>query len=132
VGRDARARAAAGLLHAGLAPATVVFDGGAARATDAADCGWGFHLYDLAVTLVACDGRPRAPALRSAFLAEHDARGTLPAGADDRLAALGLLRRIQQLVRLVEARKQPALRERWRDDARGLLDRIADALRSVG
>jgi hypothetical protein len=43
-----------------------------------------------------------------------------------------LLRRIQQLVRLVEAREQPALRERWRDDARGLLDRIADALRAVG
>ena len=86
--------AAAGLLHAGLEPATVVFEGGAARATDAVDCGWGFHLYDLAVTLVAFDGRPRAPELRAAFLAEHAARGTLPADADDRLAALGLLWRI--------------------------------------
>jgi Ser/Thr protein kinase RdoA (MazF antagonist) len=124
--------AAAGLLHAGLAPATVVFDEGAAWATGAADCGWGFHLYDLAVTLVAFDGRPRATALRAAFLAEHEARGTLPAGADDRLAALGLLRRIQQVVRVVEAREQPALRERWHEHARGLLDRIADALQSVG
>ena len=71
-----------------------MFEGGAARATDAVDCGWGFHLYDLAVTLVAFDGRPRAPELRAAFLAEHAARGTLPADADDRLAALGLLWRI--------------------------------------
>lgn len=124
--------AAAGLFHAGLEPATTVFEGGAARATDAVDCGWGFHLYDLAVTLAAFDGRPRAPELRAAFLAEHAARGTLPADADDRLAALGLLWRIQRLVRLVEAREQPALRERWRDDARGLLDRIAGALQAVG
>jgi hypothetical protein len=124
--------AAAGLLHGGLEPGTIVFEGGVARATDAADCGWGFHLYDLAVTLAGFDGRPRAPELRAAFLDEHAARGSLPADADDRLAALTLLRRIQQLVRLVEAREQPALRERWHDDARDLLDRIAEALRAAG
>jgi hypothetical protein len=48
---------------------------------------------------------------------------TLPAGGDERLAALAL--------RLVEAREQPALRGRRRDDARALLDRIDDALRAA-
>jgi hypothetical protein len=82
-------------------------------------------------SLAGFDRQPRAPELRAAFLAEHAARGTLPAGAEDRLAALTLVRRIQQLARLVEAREQPALRERWRDDARALLDRIAEALQTV-
>ena len=123
--------AAAGLLHAGLEPATVVFEGGAARASDAVDCGWGFHLYDLAVTLVAFDGRPRASELRAAFLrrvrrprraagrrGNRSARGARPPAAHP---ATGPARR--------GARAARAARALSRDDARGLLDRIAGALK---
>ncbi len=40
-----------GLIHADLHQENYLFHGGMARAIDFDDCGWGFYLYDLAVTL---------------------------------------------------------------------------------
>jgi len=40
-----------GLIHGDLHHENFLFHRGEARAIDFDDCGWGFHLYDLAVTL---------------------------------------------------------------------------------
>ncbi len=60
-----------GLIHADLHTDNYLFHRGAARAIDFDDCGWGFHLYDLAVTLWDLEGRPRCDELRDACLAAY-------------------------------------------------------------
>ena len=44
-------RTATGLIHADLHYENFLFHDGVARAIDFDDCGWGFYLYDVAVTL---------------------------------------------------------------------------------
>ena len=53
------------------------------------------------------------------------ARRSLPANADDHLAALAILRRIQLLTWVIESRGHAAFREEWRDRAREHLDALA-------
>ena len=48
-----------GLIHGDLHSENFLFHDGAVRAIDFDDCGWGFHLYDLAVTLWELEERPR-------------------------------------------------------------------------
>src|SRR4029450_890805 len=57
-----------GLIHGDLHHKNVLFHRGEARAIDFDDCGWGFHLYDLAVTLSELEDRPRYGELRDALL----------------------------------------------------------------
>jgi Ser/Thr protein kinase RdoA (MazF antagonist) len=123
---------ATGLVHGDLHQENYLFDGGAVRAIDFDDCGWGFLLHDVAVTLSELEGRPGYAELRAALLEAHAAHGPLADDAGDHLAAFAVLRRVQLLVWVRESRAHPAFRERWRPWARELLDGLAAAVAAAG
>ena len=103
----------------------MLFAGGEARAIDFDDCGHGPLLYDLAVTRFELSGRP---ALRDALLDEYAALRGLPPRAEEHLATLELLRRLQMIMWVLESREEPHFRARWRALAREDLDAVAAAL----
>jgi Ser/Thr protein kinase RdoA (MazF antagonist) len=114
-----------GLIHGDLHHENVLFRGGEVCAIDFDDCGWGFHLYDLAVTLWELEDRPRYEELRDALLEAYAERRPLPRDHDTHLRALSLLRRLQLLLWILESREHAAFRDGWRRWAREELDRIA-------
>ena len=114
-----------GLIHGDLHYENVLFHRGEARAIDFDDCGWGFHLYDLAVTLSELADRPRYKELRAALLDGYTRVRPLPEDHATHLDALILLRRLQLLLWIVESREHPAFCERWRRWARDELNAIA-------
>ena len=114
-----------GLIHGDLHYENVLFRGGDARAIDFDDCGWGFHLYDLAVTLWELEGRPRYDELRDALLEGYARVSRLPEDHLAHLDALFVLRRMQMLMWVLESRDHPSFRDAWRRWAREELDAIA-------
>jgi Ser/Thr protein kinase RdoA (MazF antagonist) len=120
-----------GLLHGDLHYENVLFHRGEARAIDFDDCGWGFHLYDLAVTLSELEDRTRYRELRDAFLDGYSQIRPLRDDHAIHIATFALLRRLQLLVWILESRGHPAFRDRWQAWARGELRAIARAQASV-
>jgi len=116
-----------GLIHGDLHSENFLFHDGAVRAIDFDDCGWGFHLYDLAVTLWELEERPRYCELRDALLDAYAERRALPHDHTTHLQALFALRRMQMLTWALESRRHPAFRDRWQAWARDELDAIAAA-----
>jgi Ser/Thr protein kinase RdoA (MazF antagonist) len=123
---------AVGLVHGDLHYENVLFHGGEARAIDFDDCGWGFHLYDLAVILSELEGRPRYDELRDALLDAYAQIRPLPEDHAVHLQALVVLRRMQILMWVVQSRDHDAFRDTWQAWARDELDAIARALRLTG
>ena len=121
----AAAPGGAALIHGDLHHENVVFAGGEARAIDFDDCGHGPLLYDLAVTRFELTSRP---ALRDALLDEYAALRGLPPRAEEHLATLELLRRIQMIMWVLESREHPRFRASWRAWAREDLDALDAAL----
>jgi Ser/Thr protein kinase RdoA (MazF antagonist) len=119
-----------GLLHADLHYENVLFRDGRALAIDFDDCGWGAHLYDLAVPLSELEGRSNYRALRDALLDGYARRRPLPHGYDDHLRALALLRRAQLIVWILESREQAAFRDDWRSWARKDVRALAGAVQA--
>jgi Ser/Thr protein kinase RdoA (MazF antagonist) len=116
-----------GLIHADLHYENFLFDRGRACAIDFDDCGWGFHLYDLAVTLWELQHRDGYLALRDALLTSYADQRPLPTDHFDHLDALMLLRRLQSLLWILESREHPAFAD-WRAWADEELDGIRTAL----
>ena len=116
-----------GLIHGDLHSENFLFHDGAVRAIDFDDCGWGFHLYDLAVTLWELEERPRYCELRDALLDAYAERRALPHDHTTHLQALFVLRRMQMLMWALESRRHPAFRDSWQAWARDELDAIAAA-----
>ena len=115
----------AALIHGDLHHENVVFAGGEARAIDFDDCGHGPLLYDLAVTRFELTP---GSALRDALLDEYAALRGLPPRAEEHLATLELLRRIQMIMWVLESREHPRFRASWRAWAREDLDALDAAL----
>src|SRR4051794_7489995 len=120
-----------GLIHADLHQENVLHVGTTAGAIDFDDCGWGFHLYDLAVPLSELTARPRYPELRKALLEGYAARRTLAPDADAHIDAFIVLRGLQLLVWVLESREHAAFRDDWRPSARKELDWVASQLDDV-
>lgn len=57
-----------GLIHADLRQGNYLFHGDEARSIDFAGCGWGYYLFDIAITLGEWRHHPDYPAMRAAFL----------------------------------------------------------------
>jgi len=128
----AQAPGSFGLIHGDLHCENFLFHAGAVRAIDFDDCGWGFHLYDLAVTLWELEERPDYDDLRDALLEAYAANRALPDGHLNHLQALFVLRRTQMLMWALESRRHPAFRDTWQawvgdelDAIRGHIDRGA-------
>jgi Ser/Thr protein kinase RdoA (MazF antagonist) len=113
-----------GLIHGDLHYDNFLFHGGAVRAIDFDDCGWGFHLYDLAVTLWELEERPRYDELRDALLHAYAEHRPLPDDHPAHLRALFVLRRLQMLMWALESRRHPAFRNVWPAWARDELEAI--------
>jgi Ser/Thr protein kinase RdoA (MazF antagonist) len=116
---------AAGLVHGDLHPENVLFRGGAAGAIDFDDCGWGFLLYDLAVTSFELTGHARESRLREALLDEYARLRPLPPRVEEHLAAFRGLRILQFACWVMESREHAAFESAWRGWARGCLDDLA-------
>lgn len=117
-----------GLIHADLHYENVLFREGRALAIDFDDCGWGIHLYDLAVTLSELEGRSNYEALRHALLDGYARQRPLPPEYDDHLRALAILRRVQLIMWILESRGSAAFRDDWRSWARKDVRALAGAV----
>jgi Ser/Thr protein kinase RdoA (MazF antagonist) len=117
-----------GLVHGDLHYDNFLFHRGEARAIDFDDCGWGFHLYDLAVTLWELEERPRYAELHAALVTAYARERPLPRGHERHLRSLAVLRRLQMLMWILESREHPGFRSGWRAWAQELLDEIAASL----
>jgi Ser/Thr protein kinase RdoA (MazF antagonist) len=113
-----------GLIHGDLHSENVLFHHGAVRAIDFDDCGWGFHLYDLAVTLWELEQHPHYDDLRDALLSAYSQHRLLPDDHADHLRALFMLRRMQMLMWALESRAHATFRDVWQAWARDELDAI--------
>jgi len=114
-----------GLIHGDLHYENVLFHRGETRAIDFDDCGWGFHLYDLAVTLWELESRPRYDELRDALLEAYAGIRPMPEDHAIHLRAMFVLRRMQILMWVLESRAHAAFRDEWQAWARDELDAIA-------
>jgi Ser/Thr protein kinase RdoA (MazF antagonist) len=126
----AEAPGAFGLIHGDLHHENVLFHRGEAHAIDFDDCGWGLHLYDLAVTLSELEGRPRYAELRDALLEAYAQECPLPQDHATHVEGLFVLRRLQLLMWILESRTHAAFRDRWQRSAREELDAISAAVGS--
>jgi Ser/Thr protein kinase RdoA (MazF antagonist) len=127
-----RESAGFGLVHADLHYDNVLFRGSEIRAIDFDDCGWGFHLYDLAVTLWELETRPRYDELRDALLEAYAAKRPLPADHAHHLRALVLLRQLQVVLWVLESREHPTFRDWWPTWTHDELDAIAATVGQLG
>jgi Ser/Thr protein kinase RdoA (MazF antagonist) len=128
----AKETSAFGLIHGDLHYENVLFHRGQAQAIDFDDCGWGFHLYDLAVVLCELELRPRYKELRAALLDAYAKTRPLPEDHAIHLEALSVLRRMQILLWILQSRDEVAFRDRWRTWAGYELDAIATAVEASG
>ena len=117
-----------GLIHGDLHHENFLFHRSEARAIDFDDCGWGFHLYDLAVTLSELVGRQRYDELRDALVEAYVRIRPLPHDYAVHLEALFILRRMQILLWVLESREHAAFRNTWQAWARDELDAIAASM----
>jgi Ser/Thr protein kinase RdoA (MazF antagonist) len=129
--RELGSTAAFGLIHGDLHYENVLFHGPEARAIDFDDCGFGHHLYDLAVTLSELQSRPRYNELEDALLGAYSAERPLPAGHATHLPPLIALRGLQILAWILESRDRAAFREHWPTWAREMLEWIEAILRPL-
>jgi Ser/Thr protein kinase RdoA (MazF antagonist) len=102
------------LIHGDLHPWNVLYAGGRAGAVDFDDCGDGYWLYDLAVTLVSLGGASNAQALHEALLTGYRQIRPLPAAPEARIEILVALRTLQNMLWEAEEREKPEFRDNWR------------------
>ena len=114
-----------GLIHGDLHQENYLFRDGRACAIDFDDCGWGYALYDLIVTLWELEEDDGFAGLRHALLDEYARHRSLPPEPERHLRALSALRRLQILFWVLESREHPTFRDRWERWARTELDGIA-------
>jgi Ser/Thr protein kinase RdoA (MazF antagonist) len=125
--------AAFGLIHADLHQYNLLFEHGAVRAIDFDDCGFGPLLYDLAVPLSELYGRAEYPALRAGLLAGYRRVRPLSAEHEACVDTFIALRRVQDGLWALQARKHPAIISGdWATQARTNMAPLAGFLASGG
>jgi Ser/Thr protein kinase RdoA (MazF antagonist) len=120
-----------GLIHADLHQWNYLFDHGTLCAIDFDDCGYGYFLYDLAVTLSPSSVHYREdyPALRAALLRAYGRLRPLPPDPEQCVETWLIFRRVQLLMWALESRDEPAFAT-WRDDCADDLRKLRAAMAS--
>ena len=115
-----------GLIHGDLHQENYLFHRDQVRAIDFDDCGFGYYLYDLAVTLSEVNWRENTPALRQGLLDGYrSVRALLPEHERylDRFIAF---RDLQLMIYNIEMRDHPAFRDGWASSAKVMLQDLKD------
>jgi Ser/Thr protein kinase RdoA (MazF antagonist) len=102
------------LIHADAHAGNILISGEQLGLIDFDDCAWGWHAFDMAVTLRSAWGKPSFKGLQDRFLGGYEARRALPAGMLRQLD-LFLLVRSLMLVSWCEMRPDVA-DEDWKPD----------------
>lgn len=96
-----------GFIHADLHQWNYLFHGDEVHAIDFDDCGWGYHAYDMAVTLSYLEESAAFPALEEAFLDGYQSLRPLPRSYAESLPAF-LAARILFMVPWLSSLPQPS------------------------
>lgn len=115
-----------GLIHGDLHQGNYLFHEGQVRAIDFDDCGYGYYLYDMAVTLSEVNWRKNTPALRKSFLTGYRSVRKLSPEHEQFLDTFIALRDLQLLIWKIEMRDHPAFRDGWASSAKEMLQDIKD------
>jgi Ser/Thr protein kinase RdoA (MazF antagonist) len=110
-----------GLIHGDLHQENYLFDRGQVRAIDFDDCGYGYHLYDMAVTLFNINGRDNTALLREGLLTGYRRVRPLSSEHEQYLQTFMDLRDLQMMVWALEMRNHPAFRDIWEADVKASL-----------
>jgi Ser/Thr protein kinase RdoA (MazF antagonist) len=121
-----------GLMHADLHHHNLLFARGAVRAIDFDDSGFGPLLYDLAVPLAELQDRAAYPALRTGLLAGYRRVRPLPPAHEACLDTFIALRRVQDTLWVLGARRHPAIGPDWAAQARRRMAPLAGFLAEGG
>lgn len=116
-----------GLIHADAHMGNILISGDALGLIDFDDCAWGWHAFDMAVTLRRAWGEPEYADIRERFLTGYAARRALPA-AIFRQLDLFLLVRALMLVSWCALRPEAA-GDDWQPD---LLADVRHAMAAIG
>ena len=102
-----------GLIHGDLHQGNYFFHHGQIRAIDFDDCGYGYYLYDIAVTLSEVNWRKNTPELRKGFLKGYRSIRDLSSEHEGYLDTLITFRDLQLMISQIEMRDHPAFRHDW-------------------
>jgi len=119
---------AAGLVHADLHPANIVFAKGEARPIDFEDCGTAHWVYDLAVPAAFALGRPEHGELTAALVEGYESVRPFPAG---QLRHLGLFQVAREVSNALWIADHSRVFAHCRDDRPRWIDRLAERARRV-
>jgi Ser/Thr protein kinase RdoA (MazF antagonist) len=117
-----------GLIHGDLHQENYLFHQGQVRAIDFDDCGYGYYLYDMAVTLFNVRFRDNTPLLRERFIAGYRSIRPLAAEHEQYLDIFMDLRDLQMMLWEIEMRNHPAFRDTWETEVRETLKYIKEVV----
>jgi Ser/Thr protein kinase RdoA (MazF antagonist) len=117
-----------GLIHGDLHQENYLFHQGQVRAIDFDDCGYGYYLYDMAVTLFNVRFRANTPLLWERFLAGYRSIRPLSAEHEQYLDTFMDLRDLQMMLWEIEMRNHPAFRDTWEADVKATLNYIKEVV----
>jgi len=113
-----------GLIHGDLHQDNYFFQRGQIRAIDFDDCGYDYHLYDMAVTLSEVNWRENTPALRKSFLEGYRSVRFLSSEHEHHLDTFIALRDLQLIIWKIEMRNHPAFRAGWASSVKEMLQDV--------
>lgn len=119
---------AVGLIHADIHQRNYLFQGRDVSLIDFGDCGWGHHLYDLAVTLSELADLPHHRRLRAALLSGYRQVRTLSPRHEALIDSFVMLREVQNLTWFVKFQDDPS----YRSQAGQIRERVAALERLAG
>jgi Ser/Thr protein kinase RdoA (MazF antagonist) len=117
-----------GLIHGDLHQENYLFHQGQVRAIDFDDCGYGFYLYDMAITLFNVRFRDNTPQLREGFVAGYHSVRPLSAEHEQYLDIFMDLRDLQMMIWEIEMRNHPVFRDTWQAEVRETLKYIKEVV----
>lgn len=117
-----------GLIHGDLHQENYLFHQGGVRAIDFDDCGYGYYVYDMAVTLSEVNWRKDTPALRKSFLTGYRNIREFSSVHEEHLDTFITFRDLQLMIWKIEMRDHPAFREGWFSSVKETLQDIRNFL----